>query len=157
MVRVKQIDTNGYCVHTFGSGSSGMEYFHSATGRFPTGIPCFSRTSPTCSLMYCSVAAVCLKQQPLISMPSFACERVTKPCCYCAGLSSRLHGLGMRHATCIVFWNWLRYTQCPGNEANALLMQTTQAHVVIRPRVSGGGSWGRETVAPLRLHNCHIP
>lgn len=110
MVRVKQIarvDTNDYCVHTFGSGSSGMEYFHSATGRFPTGIPCFSRTSPTCSLMYCSVAAVCLKQQPLISMPSFACERATKPCCYCAGLSSRLHGLGMRHATYNVFWNWL--------------------------------------------------
>lgn len=61
-------------LHTLGRGSSGMEYFHIAAGRFPTGMACLLRIWSIYSLMYCSVAAVCLKQHPLISTPSFAYE-----------------------------------------------------------------------------------
>jgi len=55
-----------------------MEYFHIAAGRFPTGMACLLRSWSINSLMYCSVAAVCLKQHPLISTPSFACEYMSR-------------------------------------------------------------------------------
>lgn len=142
--------TRSVILHTLGRGSSGMEYFHIAAGRFPTGMACLLRIWSIHSLMYCSVAAVCLKQHPLISTPSFACEY--------RNIVRWYHVMSLY---CHVIW-WLPMLGVKGHSMAENMQTSTRWHQTFqlwsaRPQGFVGESQERRSEDLPHLQSCHTP